>query len=195
MADRIVLGEEVADYIDAASVMLVDIVDFTPFSARSTPDKVVNLLNPIFSECDRICMINGLTKIKTIGDSYLAVCGVPEQIPDHANRTAQAALEIVLNLKQIEEVEVNGIEVRVGVHCGSLIAGVVGQEMIQYDVWGDSVNVASRMESLGLPGRVQASNDFVKALNQENLSFTLIPRQVEIKGLGEVTTYWLEGAD
>jgi class 3 adenylate cyclase len=195
VADRIVRGEDVADYIEEASVMFVDIVGFTQFSARSAPDKVVNLLRTIFSECDRVCLNHGLTKIKTIGDSYLAVCGVPEQVPDHANWTARAALEIVVNLKEIEEFEVNRIEVRVGVHCGSLVAGVVGDERIQYDVWGDTVNVASRMESSGSPGRVQVSEDFVKKLDQDKMPFIATPRQIEIKGLGKVTTYWLEGAD
>ena len=161
---------------------------------------------------------HGLTKIKTIGDSYMAVAGAPEPLEDHCPRAAEAALEMLSKLADHDLKsdpvlgneewidEVGTIQVRIGLHAGPVVAGIVGDQRLQYDVWGDTVNVASRMESTGESGRVQVSEAFAEAMKQTHptplsegegqgeSSLTLIERgEIEVKGKGSMKTYWLEG--
>jgi adenylate cyclase len=176
VADRMIKGEKVTDHFNVASVIFMDIVGFTRISDMITAQQVVYMLEEIFKQCERISSRRGITKVKTIGDSYMAVCGVPEPLEDHVERTAHAALDLIESLNEIvlppdptdpdtSWIEAIGpIRVRVGVHCGPLIAGIVGTERLQYDIWGDTVNVASRMESTSEPGRVQVSEAFALAL-------------------------------
>lgn len=217
VADRMIRGERVTDHFDAVSVMFLDIVGFTRLSDKIQAEHVVDLLEAIFQVCDAVCAAHGLTKIKTIGDSYLAVSGIPEPTADHAHRMASAAVELLQALNVLEvkmdpskgslEIfnEIGEITVRIGLHCGPLVAGVIGNERLQYDIWGDTVNMASRMESTSEPGRIQVSSGFAHVLgngefgmgNRESGSFpipySLLPRgDVEIKGKGKVRTYWLE---
>jgi class 3 adenylate cyclase len=171
-------GEDVSgDHFENASVLFLDIVGFTTISDRIPPGHVVHLLKAIFRVCDDVCKTHGLTKIKTIGDSYLAVAGVPEQLDDHALRAARAAVDMLERLGSLEltmdpklgdtswTTEIGEINVRIGLHCGPLVAGIVGEERLQYDVWGDTVNVASRMESHGEPGSIHVSEAFALALD------------------------------
>ena len=203
VADRLVKGEDVTDHFEMASVVFLDIVGFTTISDRIPAGHVVYLLKAIFKVCDEVCDRHGVTKVKTIGDSYLAVAGVPEPLDDHAQRAARAALEMMKGLNELQLTmdpslgdtswtqDVGEIQVRIGLHCGPVVAGIVGDERLQYDVWGDTVNTASRMESSGEPGKIQVSEAFASALGSG--SQTLTERgTVDIKGKGSMTTYWLE---
>jgi len=146
-------------------------------------------LSEIFKVCDEVCKQHGLTKIKTIGDSYMAVAGVPEPLNDHATQAARAAISMVRGLKSAGKPAV-----RVGLHCGPLVAGIVGEERLQYDVWGDTVNVASRMESTGEPGRIHVSQAFAQALSGREGDGLRERGTLVVKGKGQMKTYWLEGA-
>ena len=214
VADRLVKGEEVTDHFDMASVLFVDIVGFTKLSDSIPAGHVVHLLKAIFKVCDDACSASGVTKIKTIGDSYLAVAGIPEPLSNHAHRAALAALQLIKGLDELELTmdpklgdtgwtkDIGDIQVRIGIHCGPLVAGIVGDERLQYDVWGDTVNVASRMESSGEAGKVHVSEAFAVSLasadnvaGENILPGKMVKRgEIEIKGKGPMTTYWLEGA-
>ncbi|CAN5412772.1 hypothetical protein BH10BAC6_BH10BAC6_17620 [soil metagenome] len=215
IADRVVRGEVVNDHIDAASVMFLDIVGFTTISSKIPAGHVVHLLDSIFSECDRICALHDVTKIKTIGDSYMAVAGLQPSDEHHTTNASSAALEILQALDDLEikmppdlgdtdwVKDVGEIKVRIGLHCGPVVAGVLGKERMQYDVWGDTVNIASRMESTSEPGRIQVSEAFASNLRRPHsdggpsvdtsIMSTLVHRgAVDIKGKGQMQTYWLE---
>jgi class 3 adenylate cyclase len=203
VAERLVRGETVTDNYENASVLFLDIAGFTRIASHVPPGHVVHLLGVIFDACDQIARRHDLLKVKTIGDSYMAVSGLPDYVPDHANKMARAAVEIQEALSTLRVTMppelgdsswtrgIGEIHARVGVHCGPVVAGVVGTDRLQYDVWGDTVNVASRMESTGEPGRVQISEDFAALLNPHQ--WKLEPRIAqEIKGKGMMRTYWLE---
>ena len=201
VADRVIKGERATDQYDAASVLFLDLVSFTAISDKIPAAHVIGLLQEIFKVCDTVCATYGLTKIKTMGDSYLAVSGVPEAIPDHADRAARAALEMRQALKDLSikvdpslgdtswTKDVGDIEIRIGLHSGPLVAGIVGTDRLQYDIWGDTVNTASRMESNSLPGRIQISDHFRHDLTTP---FTVEERgEIPIKGKGLMRTFWL----
>ncbi len=216
VADRMIRGEKVSgDHYESASVIFLDIVGFTSISDKIPPGHVVHLLSHIFSTLDEVCKGHGVTKIKTIGDSYMAVAGVPEAQENHAQRAAQCALDMLSALDALEIAmppdlgetswtkEVGEIQVRIGIHCGPVTAGVIGTERLQYDVWGDTVNVASRMESTSEPGRIQVSEAFAEGATPHaspvnaphTFAFTFIERgEIDIKGKGAMNTFWLEGA-
>jgi class 3 adenylate cyclase/Tfp pilus assembly protein PilF len=196
IADRVLRGEQVNDSFDLATVLFMDMVGFTTMSSTMHPNDVVRLLSRVFTTCDAIVAKHGLMKIKTIGDSYMAA-GFPDpqsaegvaHRSDVADRTARAALEIRHALSHEESHEVLGL--RIGIHCGPVTAGIIGTERLQYDVWGDTVNVASRMESTGEPGRIQVSAHLVDHLTSG--PWTIAERgTIDIKGKGAMTTYWLE---
>lgn len=197
IADRVIAGESVTDHYDDVSVLFVDVVNFTSISERISPHEVITVLKSIFKICEDVARMYGLTTIKTIGDAYLAVAGVPTPLEDHALRTAQAALTMMERLSDTT--------VRVGIHCGPVVAGIVGEERLQFDIWGDTVNIASRMESTGEPGRVHVSEAFVQSLRQQDLGtfpisdsplpFPILTARgyIEIKGKGLMPTFWLGG--
>ncbi len=193
IADRVLRGEEVNDSIDNAAILFMDMVGFTSMSASMNPGQVVALLGQIFSRCDEIVLSHGLTKIKTIGDSYMAAA----LTGDVALSAASAALELL----QMVRSHFPDITVRIGIHCGPVTAGVIGTERLQYDVWGDTVNVASRMESTSEPGRIQVSEAFAEALSPLELErggtggAGVSPRgTIDIKGKGMMKTFWLDGS-
>ncbi len=188
VADRVLQGESVNDSIEHGAIMFMDLVGFTAMSAAMSPNDVVALLSKIFTTCDGIISTNGLLKIKTIGDSYMAAALEGEAV--FAAATTAIALIIVMQ-QQFPD-----IQVRIGIHCGPVTAGVIGTERLQYDVWGDTVNVASRMESTGEPGRIHVSEAFADALRSAPYhNFTLTERgTIDVKGKGAMMTYWLEGA-
>jgi class 3 adenylate cyclase/Tfp pilus assembly protein PilF len=165
IAERVLRGETVNDSFESAAVMFMDMVGFTTMSASMDPNDVVRLLSDIFTACDAIMAQHGLMKIKTIGDSYMAVAfsNTENQIPNtkHVVSAANAAVDVLRTLSAAHP----DIRVRIGLHCGPVTAGVIGTERMQYDVWGDTVNVASRMESHGEPGRVHVSESFALALD------------------------------
>jgi adenylate cyclase len=177
----------IADHYAHVSVMFCDIVDFTPFSANISPEKLVGFLNTVFSEFDRISDKFGLEKIKTLGDSYMAVCGVPERTKDHARPVALAALEMLTTVKKIDA----NLNVRIGIHSGEVVAGVIGTKKFSYDLWGDTVNTASRLQSHSPEGEIHCSDSTYELLKEE---FDFRDNGlVELKGKGKLHTYSLLG--
>jgi adenylate cyclase len=204
IAERVINGERVTDHFEAATVLFLDIVAFTSISDRIPAGHVVHLLSSVFNVCDDVCKLHGLTKVKTIGDSYMAVCGVPEPLSDHVARAAQASLDMIRGLATLQITmppelgdtswvkDVGEINVRIGLHTGPVVAGIVGTERLQYDVWGDTVNVASRMESNSEPGRINVSQSVYTALNRHDI-VTFEPRgAIDVKGKGTMEMYFLD---
>jgi class 3 adenylate cyclase len=189
IADRLKQGERViADHYDAVTVLFSDLVDFTPFAAHEPPARVVALLNEIFSEFDSLAERFGLEKIKTIGDGYMVVAGAPETRPDHA----PAILDMALEMQAVGfawSPDERPFRLRIGVATGPAVAGVIGQRKFSYDIWGDAVNMASRMESTAVPGTIQVAASTWE-LCEDRFSFT--PRDVDVKGMGLLRTYQLD---
>jgi class 3 adenylate cyclase len=179
----------IADSFPNVTVLFADIVGFTKFSAGINPEKLVILLNEIFSEFDSIADKCGLEKIKTIGDSYMAAAGIPVPVADHAARAAHMALDMMSALDAFNERNGYMLQMRIGISSGAVVAGVIGKRKFIYDLWGDTVNTASRMESHGVPGRIQITDDMRR---QIGASFELEERGIiEVKGRGEMLTWFL----
>jgi guanylate cyclase len=181
-------GDLIADHYDGASVLFADVVDFTPMSAGMEPAELVSLLNSIFSTFDGFVEELGLEKIKTVGDEYMVASGVPIPRADHATAIAELSLRIrdhVVN----HEFEGRRISLRIGINSGPVVAGIVGTHKFAYDLWGDAVNVASRMESGGIPGAIQVTDATYQLIRND---FVCEPRgTVEVKGRGEMDTYFV----
>ena len=192
IADLLKQGQRViADSAAEVTVLFADIVDFTQLSARLVAGEVVALLNEVFSGFDRLAEKHGLEKIKTIGDAYMAVGGLPTPRPDHAEAVAEMALDMQRELAAHTTATGQELRVRIGIHTGPVIAGVMGTKKFIYDLWGDTVNTASRMESHGLAGGIQ-----VTAATYEKLRDKYEFRErgmVLVKGKGEMVTYLLTG--
>ncbi|CAN5518111.1 hypothetical protein BH10BAC6_BH10BAC6_05820 [soil metagenome] len=178
IADRVARGETVNDHYDNAAVLFLDIVGFTTLSSSMSASDVVALLDQVFGICDSTMNTHGLMKIKTIGDSYMAVAF------DNIHNAARAALDLVVSISEVH--------IRIGIHCGPVVAGVLGKERMQYDVWGDTVNIASRMESTGEAGRVHVSHAFAESMDGEQAIRCVERGEVEVKGKGRMNTYWME---
>lgn len=189
IAARLKDGEQViADHFDEVTVLFVDIENFTPLASSMPPDRLVDMLNGIFSVFDAIVEKHGLEKIKTMGDAYMAVGGLPIPSREHAEAVANAALEMLAEFPHLTE---DNLRLRIGIHTGPVVAGVIGKKKFNYDLWGDTVNLASRMQSHGQPDRIQ-----VTARTYEHLrdKFDFQPRgDVEIRGKGAMPTYILLG--
>jgi class 3 adenylate cyclase/HAMP domain-containing protein len=188
IADRLKGGETlIVDRFDAVSVMFADIVGFTSMSSKTSPEKLVTMLNSLFRSFDDLAERHGIEKIKTIGDAYMAVAGVPEPIADHAVAMALMAMDMLDVVHAYAREHGIALDIRIGIHSGSVVAGVIGTKKFIYDLWGDTVNTASRMESHGMPGRVQVSEVTAAALGGQ---FELEDRgPVEIKGKGKMHTF------
>jgi class 3 adenylate cyclase len=183
----------IAQRFDQASVLFADMVGFTPLSAEMTPEEMVELLNTIYSFYDSLTEKYGLEKIRTIGDNYMVASGVPRVRPDHAKALARMALEMCDIFKDAGRLPIDGLNFRIGINSGPLVAGVIGYKKFQYDIWGPTVNTASRMESQGLPGKVQITQATYELLKDE---FVCEPRgTLEVKGVGEVETWFLVGEE
>jgi guanylate cyclase len=181
--------QPIADHFEAASILFADVVDFTPWSERLPPAEVVGYLDHLFSHFDGLVEQYGLEKIKTIGDCYMVAAGVPTPRPDHARALALMALEMVEAMSSADEVAHLGLELRVGINSGPVVAGVIGRKRFLYDLWGDAVNTASRMESHGAAGRIQITRATYELLADE---FEVEPRgTIEVKGKGEVEAWYL----
>ena len=189
IADRLKKKEHpIADYFDHASILFIDMAGFTMFSNSRNPKEVVNMLNHVFTIFDGIAEKYGLEKIKTIGDCYMAVSGLPEPNPHHAETAAKMALEIKKQMKGFTAPDGTSIEFRIGLDCGPVVAGVIGRRKFIYDLWGDTVNTASRMESTGKAGEIHCTDRFKQVLEDKH---NFIRRgQIEIKGKGLMET-WL----
>jgi guanylate cyclase len=192
IADRLrASGERIADHFVAASVLFADVVEFTPLSQRLAPAEVVGVLDRLFSRFDALVERHGLEKIKTIGDCYMAAAGVPEPGPDHARKAALLALDMRDVVAAWEVDGLPGLELRIGINSGPVIAGVIGTKRFLYDLWGDAVNTASRMESHGVPGEIQITRATYELVKDE---FDCRPRgTISVKGKGEMETWYLEG--
>lgn len=188
--DRLAGGETlIADRHDDVTVLFSDIVEFTTISAALTPTALVEQLNDMFSAFDAICDATGVDKIKTVGDEYLAVGGLAGDGPKAEAAVAETALRMMA-FAAAREAQ-GGWQIRMGLHAGPIIAGVVGTSKFAYDVWGDTVNVASRLETTSEPGRIQVSADLARRLGP---AFLVEPRgMVDLKGKGASETCWLVG--
>jgi class 3 adenylate cyclase len=178
--------QAIADGFDAVSVLFADIVGFTPLSATMQPHALVELLNRVFSRFDELARAHGLEKIKTIGDAYMAVAGLPAPREDHARAAAEMALAMREEIGRFSD---GKLCLRIGLHAGSVVAGVIGVSKYSYDLWGDTVNTASRMESHGAPGAIHTSAEFRDFAGD---GFVWEERgTVDIKGKGPMRTFWL----
>jgi guanylate cyclase len=179
----------IADYFESASVLFADIVGSTPLFAGMDPNEIVNWLNEIFSMFDRLVEKHGIEKIRTIGDNYMVASGVPKPRPDHAQVIARLALDMFRGLDNVPPRNGNMVNFRIGINSGPMVAGVIGKTKFHYDLWGDTVNTASRMESHGEPGRIQISDETYQLIQDQ---FVCEPRgAVAIKGKGEMDTWFL----
>jgi class 3 adenylate cyclase len=190
ISDRLKQGEEIiADNFAEVTVMFADIVGFTQLSEKISPAELVILLNHIFSMFDRVAENKGLEKIKTIGDAYMVVGGLPIERPDHAQAIAEMALEIQREISCFNEEREKPLRIRIGIHTGPVIAGVIGTHKLSYDLWGDTVNIASRMESHGVANGIQVSSATYERLKDKYLFEKR--GVIQVKGKGEMETYLL----
>jgi len=186
IAERLKAGEStIADAADSVTVLFADIVDFTPLASGMSPQEVVGVLNRVFTTLDELCVRHSLEKIKTIGDEYMVVGGLPTPQPDHAALVAAFALDALVAVAALPD----HLQMRIGMATGPAIAGVIGLSKFSYDLWGDTVNTASRMESHGVPGRIQVNDACQEALRATCTFETM--GTVEIKGKGPMTTHFL----
>ena len=192
IAGRLKGGEKsIANGHATVTVMFADLCGFTALSRKTSPADLVSMLNGIFTAFDHIVEEHGVEKIKTIGDCYMLVGGIPLHRDDHAAAVAECALEMIAALEAINRANGTELQMRVGIHTGPVVAGVIGKIKFTYDLWGDTVNVASRMESSGQPGRIHLSEQTAEQLQGR---FLLEDRGfVECKGLGAVKTFFLNG--
>ncbi|HEY9649546.1 MAG TPA: adenylate/guanylate cyclase domain-containing protein, partial [Coleofasciculaceae cyanobacterium] len=189
---RLQQGENpIAERFEEVSVLFADLVGFTEFSSRKTPEELVLILNAIFSQFDQLAQRYGLEKIKTIGDAYMVVGGLPTSRPDHAEAVAQMALSMQSAIAQINTQIGEAFKLRIGINSGPVVAGVIGLNKFIYDLWGDTVNTASRMEANGIPGEIQVTMATYEQLKNQ---FLFAKRgHIPIKGKGEMITYLLQG--
>ncbi len=221
IAERMKSGETtIAEYFDGATVLFADIVGFTTLASYLPPRELVGMLDSVFSDFDTLAEKYGLEKIKTIGDSYMVVSGVPQPRIDHVQRVALFAIEAMLTMSKYEQSSNNSstdvpsadtlefahhfpLQLRIGIHTGNVVAGVIGKKKFAYDLWGDTVNIASRMEAHGMSGQIQVSEDVRMKLSEEKTTArtltTYLPTkfrfeergEIEVKGKGMMKTYFL----
>ncbi|MDN5278414.1 MAG: adenylate cyclase [Clostridiales bacterium] len=190
IAERLKQNESaIADAFSEATILFADIVGFTEISGKMSPAQLVEILNGIFSRFDRLAEKHKLEKIKTIGDAYMVVGGLPEPENGSAQEVLQMALDMLETMKQFNKENNTDLKIRIGVHSGPVIAGVIGLKKFIYDLWGDAVNVASRMESTGVDGRIQVTEETYLS-HKQNFYFEK-RGEIKVKGKGEMTTYFL----
>ena len=192
VANRLKRGETtIADSFPDATVMFADLVDFTPLASRVSAAELVQLLNEVFSQFDWLVELHGLEKIKTIGDAYMVAGGLPTPRPDHAAAVAEMALDMQKVIQRLNGPAEHRLNLRIGLCSGPVIAGIIGSKKFIYDLWGDTVNTASRMESQGRLNHIQVSESTYEQLKD---AYTLERRgKLVVKGKGEMTTYFLLG--
>jgi class 3 adenylate cyclase/CheY-like chemotaxis protein len=188
ISQRLKSGETlIADAHNDVTVLFADLVGFTTLSNGISAEKLVSMLNDIMSAFDLIANQEGVEKIKTIGDCYMLASGIPLARPDHAPAVVRTALAMLAALESFNQQQGANLQIRVGIHSGPVVAGVIGVHKYTYDLWGGTVNIASRMESTGLPGRIQVSTATAQLIRDD---YTLESRgPVPIKGIGEVETF------
>ena len=180
----------IAERFEHVTVIFCDIVNFTPMSEKLSPEKLVAVLNQLFTQFDILIEKYGLEKIKTIGDAYMVAGGVPNKMESPEEAAADFALEMLEVVRQFDQKFKHGLDMRIGMHCGPVVAGVIGKQKFTYDMWGDTVNLAARMESHGLPGEIHISEAMAYKLKEKYL---LAQRGwVEVKGKGLLQTFWVK---
>jgi class 3 adenylate cyclase/CheY-like chemotaxis protein len=190
IADRLKKGEQtIADSFAEVTVLFSDLVGFTELSTTIEPCELVEKLNQIFLAFDKLTEKHCLEKIKTIGDAYMLVGGLPTPRPDHVEAVANMALEMLTTINNINQAAHAHFQIRIGFHTGPVIAGIIGKNKFNYDLWGDTVNIASRMESRGLSGHIQVSEATYQRLKDKFVFERRGP--IEIKGKGKMVTYLL----
>ncbi len=189
---RLERGErDIADHFAESTVLFADIVGFTELSARHAPAEIVAFLNRVFGRFDALVERHGVEKIKTIGDAYMVAGGLPTARPDHCEAVAALALDMMAAAALLRAPGDTPLRIRIGIHAGPLIAGVIGESRFVYDLWGDTVNTASRMESLGQANRIQVSEAVYRRLHA---SYSFEPHgEIEVKGKGVMKTWYLTG--
>jgi adenylate cyclase len=189
IATRLKHGEErIAETYAETTVMFADIAGFTPWVNRTDPDMVVGLLEDLFTRFDAVAADCGVEKLKTVGDEYMAVAGAPIPREDHADAALRAAKDLLAESNRWQQAHGLDLPIRVGLASGPVVGGVIGQQRILFDLWGDTVNTAARMQATGIPGRIQIS---AGTMERASGRFTFESRVVEVKGLGSLTTYLL----
>ena len=191
-------GEVKAQQFDSVSILFTDFKDFTEEAAKLSPEKLVESINFYFSKFDEIIKKHKLEKIKTIGDAYMCAGGLPFPLENHTVKMCQAALEITEFVKKTKrnfDHKLAKFDIRIGINNGSVVAGVVGTTKFQYDIWGDAVNVAARMEGASDPGRVNISESTYQILKEFDV-FQFTPRgKIEAKGKGMIQMYYVDYLD
>jgi guanylate cyclase len=191
IAQRLKRGEDrIADVYPETTVLFTDLSGFTPWAQKNDATRVAAVLDSLFSRFDRVVADAGLEKIKTIGDSYMAVSGAPEPRTDHASAAMTVARRMLEETAEWREAEDVPLDIRIGLASGPVAGGVIGDRRILFDLWGDTVNAAARMESTSEPGQIQIA-DTTRALLADDAAY--ITRQVDVKGLGRMTTYLVSG--
>ena len=189
IATRLKHGEgRIADAYPETTVLFADLAGFTPWARQTDPDRIVSALDTLFSRFDECAAEYGVEKIKTIGDAYMAVSGAPEPRADHAAAAANLALAMLRVMDDARQTLLLPLELRIGLASGAVVGGVIGQRRLLFDLWGDTANTAARMQSSGVPGRIQVAPSTWERLRD---AFASEERQVEVKGMGAMTTYLL----
>jgi len=205
IADRMIAGETIiADHYESVSVLFADVVGFTPMTSVMPPNIILRFMNFLFGEFDTIASKYGCERIKTIGDGYMAVCGAPVKYDNHTERLALMAVEMMKDISLPDDIRAylpsgKKFTLRIGLHTGEITAGLIGTGKLAYDIYGDAVNTASRMESHGEAGKIHCTEEFVRALSLSSFpsfqSFKFIERgEMDIKGKGLMKTYYLQKA-
>jgi adenylate cyclase len=191
IAERLKNGDEpIADKFAEVTVLFADIVEFTKLAASMSPASLVELLNDLFTRFDLAASELGIEKIKTIGDAYMAVCGLPEPCDDHSKRILEMARRLMQIVREFSSERGVGLHLRIGINAGPVVAGIIGRRKFIYDLWGDTVNVASRMESHGVPGGIQVTRPVFERL-RDHYSFEE-RGAIEVKGKGKVEAWLLK---
>jgi adenylate cyclase len=181
----------IADKYDAASILFADIAGYTKRASDTTPTDLVRFLDTLYTDLDALVDRHGLEKIKTSGDSYMVVSGVPKERPDHLEALACLALDMTDTVTGLKDPQGRDVPLRIGIATGPVVAGVVGARKFFYDVWGDAVNIASRMETTDVEGRIQVPHDVYQRLNDQ---FSFEERgDIDVKGKGLMHTWYLTG--
>jgi guanylate cyclase len=194
IAARLKRGERIAEAYPNTTVLFADLVGFTPWAGRTDPSEVVSFLDDLFSRFDALAAECGVEKIKTIGDSYMAVAGAPEPRADHAEAAVALARGILGVVTDMRDHAGLPMEMRIGLASGPVVGGVIGQKRILFDLWGGTVNIASRMESAGVIGRIQVAPSTWELLSGSPAYSFEAREPIEVKGLGTMTTYLLTQA-
>ena len=196
IAERIVHGEKtIADFKDNVSVIFMDIVGFTPISQALSAEVIVNTLNTLYSKFDDIAQTFGIEKIKTIGDAYMAACGILDEDCEHKEKMVAFAFSALDIAQSISFADTYPINLRIGIHSGKVMAGIIGNKRFTFDIWGDTVNVAARLEQSSEANKIHVSHDFISNFNEHNLYIkckALSRGEINIKGKGQLETFFLQ---